>query len=181
MSASRIMRTRAEDATFAINLAPFLDIIVSIVPMLLLSIAFVQVKMIASPTPQIVSKSQMKNPPKPQTTVALEISKAHGFVFEITSRTGHISRITVANKNGTYDMKGLVASAIQIKKEHPKISDIQLLPSGNVAFNDIVHVMDKVRQKPTPHTKVSFGDAPAPVDTATLQLFPNVTFGNVGG
>jgi hypothetical protein len=42
----RQAKTRSADATFDLNLAPILDIIVSIVPLLLMSIAFVQVKMI---------------------------------------------------------------------------------------------------------------------------------------
>lgn len=32
----RVIRTRKSDATFDLNLAPFLDIIVSVIPMLLL-------------------------------------------------------------------------------------------------------------------------------------------------
>ena len=38
------LAVRDTDGTFELNLAPFLDIIVSVVPMLLLSIAFIQIK-----------------------------------------------------------------------------------------------------------------------------------------
>ncbi len=177
----RTMRTRVEDSTFALNLAPFLDIIVSIVPMLLLSIAFVQIRMINAPTPQIVSKSEIKHAPKPQTTISLQISKAHGFVFEVTSPSGHVQRMAIANKNGHFDLKGLLSSAIAIKKEHPKVTQLQLMPQGDVAFNDLVHIMDEVRERPRPQAKASFGDTPIPVDSSAYELFPNVTFGNVGG
>ena len=48
---------RVEDATFELNLAPMLDIIVSIVPMLLMSVAFVHVTVIDTPVPQVVEKA----------------------------------------------------------------------------------------------------------------------------
>ncbi len=176
----RTRRTRTTDATFELNLAPFLDIIVSVVPMLLLSVAFVQIKMIESPTPQVVNQSQMKNPPKPETTVTLKVSKANGFTFEVTPPKGGVKRIAVANKNGAFDMSGLLVAAEQIKAEHPEISSLQLLPDNDVSFDDLVHVMDQVRQKPSPVVQASFDSDPVPIDPSKLQLFPNVIFANVG-
>ena len=176
----RTRRTRATDSTFELNLAPFLDIIVSVVPMLLLSVAFVQIKMIEAPTPQIVSQSQMKNPPKPQTTIVLKISKANGFSFEITPPKEKMKRIVVANKAGQFDLNGLLVAAEQIKAEHPDVNELQLIPDGDVSFDDLVHIMDRVRQKPSPVVQASFDSDPVPVDPSKMQLFPNVIFGNVG-
>jgi hypothetical protein len=56
----RNVKSRATDATFDLNLAPILDIIVSIVPLLLLSIAFVQVKMIDTSVPQVVAEAAQR-------------------------------------------------------------------------------------------------------------------------
>ena len=53
----RALKTREEDATFELNLAPMLDIIVSIIPMLLLSVVFVQITVIDTPIPQAVEKA----------------------------------------------------------------------------------------------------------------------------
>ena len=53
----RAFKSRTEDATFELNLAPLLDIIVSIVPMLLLSVVFVQITMVETPIPQAVQRT----------------------------------------------------------------------------------------------------------------------------
>src|ERR1700759_3255658 len=99
----RIKRTRMADSTFDLNLAPILDIIVSIVPLLLLSVAFVQVKMIDSSVPQVVAEAAQRANDKTETTVTLKVSKLKGFSFEIT-RDGKKTPVEVPNKNGNWDM-----------------------------------------------------------------------------
>src|ERR1700677_3497006 len=123
----RIQRTRTGDSAFELNLAPFLDIIVSIVPMLLLSIAFVQIKMIESPTPQIVSQDQVKTPPKPETTITLHVSKKNGMQFEINEKSGKKEKVSVAAAAaaGTFDFKALTSSAISLKAKYPEVTTLQ--------------------------------------------------------
>ena len=52
-----MVKTRADDSTFALNLAPMLDIIVSIIPMLLMSVVFVQIKEMETTIPEIVNEA----------------------------------------------------------------------------------------------------------------------------
>src|SRR3954471_5104315 len=105
----RLGKTRASDATFDLNLAPILDIIVSIVPLLLLSVAFVQVKMIDTSVPQVVAEAIQRANDKTETTVTLKVSKAKGFTFEVL-KNGKKTPVEVPNKNG-WDVEGLNAAA----------------------------------------------------------------------
>ncbi len=172
---------RAGDATFELNLAPFLDIIVSIVPMLLLSIAFVQIKMIEAPTPQVVTQDQVKAPPKPEATLTLHVSKKTGFQFEVDD-SGKKQNTNVNNVTGQFDMDGLVTSAIAIKTKYPQITKLQLAPDSDIAFDDLVKIMDRVREKPqSQRAAASFTDKAVDAKAENRQLFPDIVFSSVGG
>src|SRR5438067_9532513 len=102
----RYGKTRSTDATFDLNLAPILDIIVSIVPLLLLSIAFVQVKMIDTSVPQVVAEAAQRANEKTETTVTLKVSKTKGFSFEV-ARDGRKTPVDIPNNKNGWDMSGL--------------------------------------------------------------------------
>jgi biopolymer transport protein ExbD len=177
----RANRTRTNDSTFDLNLAPILDIIVSIIPMLLLSVAFVQVKMLEAPTPQVVAEDKAQTPPKPEATIALKISKKLGFVFEVTDIKGKIKEVKIENKNGAFDLSGLQMAAISLKEQNPQVKQLQLRPDADISFNEIVDTMDNVRLKFKARAKVSLTDALNAKPVANEDLFPNVVFSSVGG
>lgn len=177
----RFKRTRQDDATFDLNLAPVLDIIVSIVPMLLLSVAFVQVKMLEVPTPQVVSeKNQTQQPPKPEVSVSLRVSKKNGFSFEITDLKGVMKATPIAMVKGQFDFEGLLSAALQAKLSYPDLEKLQLLPEGDVAFDDLVKVMDLIRQKPIrAPAQISISDAASAAPVKNEYLFPEIIFGSI--
>ncbi|MGE3680402.1 MAG: ExbD/TolR family protein [Bdellovibrionales bacterium] len=175
----RLMKTRAADSTFDLNLAPFLDIIVSVVPLLLLSIAFVQVKMINSSVPQVVAEAAQRANEKPETSVSLKVSKNAGFTFEVT-KDGQTSPTAVPNKNGQWDLDGLVAAGFAIKAQNPQVFRLDLNPDEDLNLAELVSVMDKLRQNPDAK-KLAFKD-PANGETIETDLmFPNILFANVVG
>ena len=161
----RIHRTRSNDSTFELNLAPFLDIIVSVIPLLLLSVAFIHVKMIAAPTPQVVSEDNLKKPPVPEASIVLRISKVNGFEFAVTDVKGKLMTTNIALSNGILNFDALLTTAIKIKETYPNISSVQLSPNADVSFDEIIKVMDRVRHK----------------DKVSELLFPDVTFATIGG
>lgn len=175
----RFAKTRANDATFDLNLAPILDIIVSIVPLLLLSVAFVQVKMIDTSVPQVVAEAAQRAEEKSQTSVSLKVSKSKGFTFEVT-KDGKKTPVDVPNKNGTWDMDALNAAGFAIKQKSPEVFRIDLAPEADVNLNELVIVMDKLRRSPEGQ-KVAFVDPANGQRMETELMFPNVLFGNVLG
>lgn len=175
----RQMKSRSTDATFDLNLAPILDIIVAIVPLLLLSIAFVQVKMIDTTVPQVVAEAAQRANEKSETTVMLKVSKGKGFTFEVT-KDGKSNPVDVGNKDGKWDLDALQGAAFEIKSKNPEVFRIDLSPEQDVNLNDLVVVMDTIRRSPDTK-KVAFTDPASGQKVETELMFPNVLFANVIG
>jgi biopolymer transport protein ExbD len=175
----RMTNTRTTDATFDLNLAPILDIIVSIVPLLLLSIAFVQVKMIDASVPQVVAEAIKRVEEKAGATVNLKVTKDKGFIFEVT-KDGRTAPIKVPNKGNDWDMDGLHAAAFNIKETNPEVFRLELSPESDVNLAQLVVVMDKLRRTPE-GKKVAFTDPASGQRLETELMFPDVLFANVIG
>lgn len=176
------MRTgnnRSGDATFDLNLAPILDIIVSIVPLLLLSIAFVQVKMIDTTVPQVVAEAIQRATDNNETTVTVKVSKTSGFVLEVL-KDGKMTPTAVPNKGAAWDMDALQHAAFMIKEKNPGVFRVDLAPEADVNLNQLVVIMDKLRRTPDAQ-KVSFNDPGTNQRVETELMFPNVLFANVVG
>ncbi len=176
----RTMKTRSGDATFDLNLAPILDIIVSIVPLLLLSIAFVQVKMIDTTVPQVVAEAAQRANDKSPTVVTLKVSKAKGFTFEVAKDGAAGTPVEVPNKNNAWDMEGLHHAAFALKEKNAEVFRVDLSPDADVNLNELVIVMDKLRRTPEAK-KVAFVDPASGQKVETELMFPNVLFANVIG
>lgn len=175
----RAIKTRSGDATFDLNLAPILDIIVSVVPMLLLSVVFIQVKMIDTPVPQVVAKAMKRADDQKTATVTLNVSKHSGFTFEV-SKDHRVKKFHVPMKNNTWDYDGLQAMAFKVKTEFPQVFQLDLAPDSDVDLKDLVAVMDRVRKDKTDR-KIAFVDPKDHQKVETNFLFPNVIFSNVVG
>ncbi|HMN67034.1 MAG TPA: biopolymer transporter ExbD, partial [Bdellovibrionales bacterium] len=152
---------------------------VSIVPLLLLSIAFVQVKMIDTSVPQVVAEASERANDKSQATVALKVSKEKGFMFEVT-KDGQTTPTTIGNKNGQWDLEALHAAAFTVKEKHPEVLRLDLNPDADVNLNELVSVMDKLRRNPE-GKKVTFKDPESGQSIETELMFPSVLFANVIG
>lgn len=175
----RYGKTRSSDATFDLNLAPILDIIVSIIPLLLLSMAFIQVKLIEVPVPQVVADAMNRANKKAETTVTLKVSQDRGFAFEVT-KDGSTKRFNVPAKSGALDYAGLQAKAFEIKQSFPQVFNLDLAPDEDVPLNELVKVMDSVRKDPQAR-KLAFVDPENGQKMETDMMFPNVMFSNVIG
>jgi biopolymer transport protein ExbD len=176
----RSFKSRTEDSTFELNLAPMLDIIVSIVPMLLLSVAFVHVTVIDTPVPQAVEKAMAVNNEKNQVQISLAVSKKTGFRFTITEK-GQTRETVVALKDEKLDLDALHKQTMNIKRSHPDIFRLELNPEENIPLEEIVSVMDRVRMLAKDEAKVTFKDVETGKPVETNLLFPDIVFGNVAG
>jgi biopolymer transport protein ExbD len=171
---------RVEDSTFELNLAPMLDIIVSIVPMLLLSIAFVHVTVIDTPVPQAVEKAIAKQDNKDAVQILLHISKKEGFRYTVTEK-GNSKDIVVPMKGTEFDLEGLHKESVALKKSYPDVFRLELNPDEAVPLDNIVAVMDTIRQTSAVEGKLTFNDVETGKPVETNLIFPDVVFGNVTG
>lgn len=173
--------SRVEDSTFELNLAPMLDIIVSIVPMLLMSLAFVHVSVIDTPVPQAVEKAMAaQNDKKDVVAVTLHVSKQSGFRFSVVDK-GATKETVVALKDAKLDLAGLHKETLTLKQSYPDVFRIELNPAEDVALDDIVKVMDEVRNITKGEAKVTFKDVDTGKPVETNLMFPDIVFGNVAG
>lgn len=185
----RALKTREEDATFELNLAPMLDIIVSIIPMLLLSVVFVQITVIETPIPQAVEKAVAAANEKNKDLVQVRMSVAadRSVLITILDR-GATKEFQVAGigsgSEAKADLDGLYKQVMMIKKQYPDVFRLELNPSDTIPLVDIVGVMDSVRTTKPENgkpVKLSFTDTTTGKSIETNLLFPDIVFGNVAG
>lgn len=172
---------RVEDSTFELNLAPMLDIIVSIVPMLLMSVAFVHIKLVDTPVPQPVEKAMMAaDEKKDQVQILLAVSKETGYRFTISEK-GETRDVNIALNGKDLDLKALHAETIELKKKYPDVFRVELNPAETVPLNEIIATMDELRTTHNNEAKVVFNDVDTGKPVETNLVFPDVVFGNVNG
>jgi biopolymer transport protein ExbD len=173
----RTFKSRLDDSTFDLNLAPMLDIIVCIIPMLLMSVAFIQVNMIETPIPQVVEQASAQKNETEQTTVRLKMIKG-GLVYEVTHQ-GKKNNIQVNMPEGKFSEDTLHSESVKLKRIHPYLLKVDLVPSQEASFEEIVKVMDAIRKLKPNEDKFAFTDTKTGQAVTTDLLFPEVSFANV--
>lgn len=185
----RALKSRVDDATFDLNLAPMLDIIVSIIPMLLLSVVFVDITVIDTPIPQAVEKAVAAANEKNKDLVQMRMGVAKDRSIAITIVDhGSSKEYSVSSKmiNGAAkpDLDQLHDKVLALKKEYPDVFRMELNPSDTIPLDEIVGVMDAMRTTRKVNgkeMKVSFTDTATGKAIETNLLFPDIVFGNVAG
>jgi biopolymer transport protein ExbD len=176
----RSFKSRVDDSTFELNLAPMLDIIVSIIPMLLMSVVFVQIMVVETPIPQAVEKAITAQEEKNEVQIALAVSKTTGFRISIVDN-GRTKETNIALKGAVLDLESLKKEVLQVKMQYPNVFRVELNPDETVALSEIVSVMDQIRTKGKSDPKIMFNDVATGKQIETDLIFPDVVFGNVAG
>jgi biopolymer transport protein ExbD len=168
------------NSEFELDLAPLLAVMVKLVPVLLVSSAFVQMMIIETDLPQVVQQAieEQKNTPKP-TTVAVEMSKKLGIKIIITEGEKQTVETVSLKSNQELDLPSVHAKFQEIKKTHPEVFKIEMNPESDVPYNDIILVIDEARKSRNNNVKFPVKDQKTGVDTTTLYMFPEVVFGNM--
>lgn len=168
-----------QKSEFDLDLAPLLAVMVKLVPVLLVSTAFVQMSIIETELPQIVKEAIERQEQNPQLTpqVTLNVSEK-GFNLEVKENgESKVSEIPLTS-NKDYDWASLKNSLVSFKQKHPDIFKLEINPSESLKYEQIVKVMDEVRKSPDPSMKWKFIDPNTKREVATEYFFPEITFGN---
>ena len=157
---------------FELDLAPLLAVMVKLVPVLLVSSAFVQMGMIETELPQVVQQAIQENQQNPIAKISVFVSRKSGYSIQI-DENGKLSNFSIPNKNdGSLNFESLHSKLIEVKKLYPSVFKLDLVPDADVAYKDIVRTMDESR-KPRDHS-IKF-----PLkDKETEYMFPEVAFAN---
>lgn len=167
------------NSEFELDLAPLLAVMVKLVPVLLLSSAFVQMMIIETELPQVVQEAikQQENNPK-ATQISLEVNKQQG--VKIVIHEGESDKVElVNNKDNKIDLETLHAKLVEVKKQYPEIFKIDLTPEADVSYKDLVSIMDQARKAKGSNLQFKFKDTKTGKESSTDYMFPEIVFSNV--
>ena len=133
-----------------VNLVPLLDFVVAVIPVLLLSISFIEYVSLDASLPAFVSqdgsRDTIKNEEKLGLTVAIT---EQGFV--VGGQGGLLKvdggeTIIKINTDGTYDYAALSKKMMEIKKKFSKEWTVIIVPESDTKFETLVSTMDASRE-----------------------------------
>lgn len=166
------------NSEFELDLAPLLAVMVKLVPVLLVSSAFVQLMIVETELPQVVQEAIKQEDLKPTTTVQMTINKEAGFSITVNSN-GQSTTIEVPLAKGELDYATLNDKLTAIKKAHPETFKIEFNPAENITYQEIVKAMDESRKSRQAGAKFLVEDKATGKMAETDFMFPEVTFSNM--
>ena len=122
-------------------LVPMIDIFTVLVTFLLMTAVFSRITIIELDLPS--SAGELVTEP---------IFRLEGIVrkegFELTNGSALIAAIP--KRDGGYDLKTLTELALSLKRDHPDAVDASVLLEPEIAYDDLVQVMDAIRSAELP-------------------------------
>lgn len=174
-----VLKQRIEDSTFDLNLAPMLDILVSLIPIMLLSVAFARLVVIDSPVPQPIEKAIEDDKKERSVVLRLHLYNNKTAKLDVTDKQGKTSSISFSTKEGKFDLSSIHSKLIDVKKMHSQVFTVEFFPDEGVAYNEIVAVMDEARNVKQEGIEFVITDKETNQPVKTKVMFPNITFGNI--
>ncbi|RME57079.1 MAG: hypothetical protein D6795_00135 [Deltaproteobacteria bacterium] len=176
MSYRPTKRSRAEEGELVLDLVPYMNLLLIIIPVLLMTASYIQLSIIdvylpAEAKPDAAQESE--DPviePEAKLTLTIIITEdgftvggTGGILSSVVAgeEEGKDSGASVPRKdNGEYDYEKLGQILYSIKQAHPAHSSVILLANPTIPFETIVKVMDTSRV--------------IEVDGKKITMFPNV-------
>jgi biopolymer transport protein ExbD len=160
-------------------LVPMIDIFTVMVTFLLMTAVFSRITTLELDLPSAAS-GKVAEP-----TFRLEaVVRKEG--LELTNGKAVIA--AVPKVNGAYDLKTLSDLAVSIKRDHPEANDASVLLEPEVAYDDLIQVMDTLRRAEVPITATDLAANGDPQQSGvvgtgdpqltTLILFTNIAVGD---
>lgn len=168
------------NSEFELDLAPLLAVMVKLVPVLLVSSAFVQLMIVETELPQVVQQAitRQENTPKP-TVVSITFDKKDGVRIS-TSKNG-AEKVEQINLNAAkeFDYAQIHIKMEEIKKTNPEVFKVEFNPAADVQYKEIVKMMDEVRKTRSADVHFPVKDEKTGQMTSTDYMFPEVVFTNM--
>ncbi len=169
-----------KNSEFELDLAPLLAVMVKLVPVLLISSAFVQMMIIETDLPQVVQEAIKKQEGNPKSAqIAVEVNKVDGVKIVISENGQQKVEVIGFDKDKKIDYPTLHAKLIEIKTAHPEIFKIDLNPDAEIAYKDLVRIMDEARKVRAVGVRFPIKDVKTGKDTSTDYMFPEIVFSNM--
>ncbi len=162
MDRLRMLRERRERSA-DLDVTPFMNLMIVLVPVLLLSMVFTHMAVIDLDFP---AGGADPNKPLDPDKLQLEVQVYHNQLVVADARGGVIRRLK--KKGGRHDFEGLSNVMQEIKRRVPKKRDIIILLEADTDYQTLVSVMDSVRAY----------DATLGAQLVRAELFPVISLGD---
>jgi len=163
---------------FELDLAPLLAVMVKLVPVLLVSSAFMQVMTVETELPQAVKEAIQKQDEKPTASVQIKSSTKDG-IHVIVAKGGTQKTEAVPMKDGAFDYQLLHQTLQKIKTENPEVFKVEMAPEADVAYKDVVRMTDEARRSRDKKITFPVHDSKENKTVMTDFMFPDVVFTNI--
>jgi biopolymer transport protein ExbD len=181
---SRALRNRRhDDGTFELQLTSMIDIFTIMVFFLLkgfaavvLGIVFLDAQ-IPQPVQQALEKDRNKK--DRDVVVSVGIQSTKNLEIQVLVNGAQSQRIIVPGKGKEFDLEKFHNEIVGLKLKHPDIFRVDVNPSEQVSYREIIQVMDQVRSRTAKDPKVLIMDEATKKQVETNLLFPDVVFANV--
>ena len=162
MDRIRMLRERREQQA-ELDVTPFMNLMIVLVPVLLLSMVFTHMAVIDLDFPAGGADPKKKLDPE---KLQLEVQVYKSQLVVADARGGVIRRLK--KKGGRHDFEGLTKVMKEIKRRAPKKRDIIILLEADTDYQTLVSVMDRVRAYST-----TLG-----AQVVQAELFPVISLGD---
>lgn len=165
---------------FELDLAPLLAVMVKLVPVLLVSSAFVQMMIIETELPQVVQeaiKQEQKNPAAAVVTLMLD-KKSGARIIVSQNGADQVRQIDLA-PDKKFDYQKIHQELQTLKAAHPEVFKIEFNPAPDVSYREIVRIMDEARRSRAQDVRFPVKNSQTGETTTTDYMFPEVVFGNM--
>ena len=164
---------------FELDLAPLLAVMVKLVPVLLVSSAFIQVMNIETELPQVV-KEAIANQENQKKKVSIQLEASRSEIKILIDDNGKLSTEVVPNnKDGSFDFTNLNTKLQSVKLSYPEVFKIELSPNGDISYKEIVKIMDEARKSRDRKIRFPVFDSKQNKMVDTDYMFPDVVFANM--
>lgn len=164
-------RMHNQSHEFELDLAPLLAVMVKLVPVMLISSAFVQIMTIQSDLPgalkQVIADSE-----KQPTHVRLVTTPKNQVKVVVSGPKGSKTKEIPASPEGAIDFDGTHQALLEVKKDHPEVFHISIGTVGSTTYQDMVKLMDEARKAKVPGTEFPYTDKGE--QKTTPWMFPEV-------
>ncbi|PWU13134.1 MAG: biopolymer transporter ExbD [Bdellovibrio sp.] len=177
--ASRI-KVRHQPLEFELDLAPLLAVMVKLVPVLLISSAFVQVMTIDSDLPGSLQKA-IEQSENNQVAIRIVTDPKNNLQVIVSSPQGEQSKAVPPTKDGLIDFDATHQALLETKKTYPQVFHLSIHPDGHLNYQDLVRVMDQARKAKVKGIEFPYTDQETHETKTTPWMFPEVMIEPVGG
>lgn len=175
-----IESSKQEETNIDVDLAPMLALMVTLIPIMLLSTVFVRITLIETPLPQVVEKAIQEDRDKEPKEVQVVVTMFNqGIKFQIMRDGKEQKVVRLPKNNNQWDLDGLYSAAYQTKMTYPQVFHVDLKPDVDVKYEDIVKVIDKLRKIESKDKKAQILDKDTLQKIETDLMFPEINFANV--